>query len=110
MAGRKSRVACATSSRASRRVIACCAWCRRHAQQVILATGRVGAARGLLLWLAIAIPALHASRVQASDFWDDVRNPGSSSARAHTQAAERALAGNQAAIALHEAEVAIERF
>src|SRR5690348_1943590 len=106
MAGRKSRVTCSTSSRAWRRVIVLGTWCRRRAQHVILARR----ARGLLLWIAIAIPALPAGRAQASDFWDDVRNPGSSSARAHTKTAERALASNQAAIALHEAELAIERF
>lgn len=72
--------------------------CRQAAQHVILLAG---AGLGFALALA-ARPAV------ASDFWDAVRNPGSGSMRAHAQAAVRALAANQAAAALHEAELALD--
>ena len=47
------------------------------------------------------------ARASASDFWDAVRNPGSGSAHTHALAATQALAANQGALALEQAELAI---
>jgi hypothetical protein len=64
---------------------------RRYAQHVV----------------ALAALVFSARPAAASDFWDAVRDPGSGSMRAHALAAARALASNQAAAALNEAEHAL---
>ncbi len=68
--------------------------------------GRYAARAALFLALAAALLA-RAAVGRASDFWDEVRNPGLGAHRAHLRQGERALAENRADRALAEAETAI---
>ncbi|MFI5308656.1 MAG: hypothetical protein ACHQ53_14955 [Polyangiales bacterium] len=73
------------------------ATCRRSAQHVLQFWG----AFSLLLLLTWTTPA------RASDFWDEVRNPGLAAQKTHLRRAEQALQENQADRALIEAEAAV---
>ena len=57
--------------------------------------------------LAAALLVVGAARAHASDFWDEVRNPGLAAQRIHARRAREALAGNRAELALSEADAAI---
>jgi tetratricopeptide (TPR) repeat protein len=59
--------------------------------------------------LALSLLALAAMPVRASDFWDEVRNPGLGAHRMHLRRGREALAGNRPEAALDEADAAIAR-
>jgi tetratricopeptide (TPR) repeat protein len=64
------------------------------------------ASRGALVFGLLVVAAASA---RASDFWDEVRNPGLGAHRMHLRRGREALAGNRAELALTEADAAIAR-
>lgn len=65
-------------------------------------------ARRGLAWVGLAASVLvWTTRVEASDFWDEVRNPGLFAHRAHLNKGLEALLANRSEQALTEAEAAI---
>lgn len=66
------------------------------------------AARALLRLLA-AFTLAFAQPVAASDFWDEVRSPGTAAHRAHLVSAAAALRQNRAELALQHADAAVAK-
>src|SRR6476620_10254163 len=96
------------------------ATCRRVAQHVVASIGHVRSLKralrctrisGMIARCAVALSllALAAVPVRASDFWDEVRNPGLGAHRLHLRRGREALAGNRPEAALEEADAAIAR-
>jgi tetratricopeptide (TPR) repeat protein len=81
--------------------------CRTSAPHVRRRFCAASAARSKLLIATLLLA--WSARVSASDFWDEVRNPGLFAHRAHVQNGWKALQTNRAALALTEAEAAIAR-
>lgn len=96
------------------------ATCRRVAQHVVATIARARSLKRALFRtrihgvttrcaLVLSLLALAAMPARASDFWDEVRNPGLGAHRMHLRRGREALAGNHPELALSEADAAIAR-